>query len=371
MKARHLLLPFLWFLAFGPLSAETGSLVVPAVSVPPNADVRHAAAYRLPASDQGVVLRHGDGPGQCDFQGARDVWAWEDHGTYYMHYDGAGPKGWLACLATSKDLTNWTKLGPVLQLGKPGEDDSASASYGTTYLDGKKWHMFCLGAPNASPAPARVPSPPYLAMKAISDSPGGPWVKQPEVLPFRPGDISATNYGAASVVVASPGMIIKSGHEYLMFVSGGGYAAKTNQEPYGNVCIARTKDLNGKWIFDPKPMLPWNETCENSSLYFESANQTWFLFTNHIDGGVGCTVSIWVYWTKDLNHWDAKHKAVVLDGANCHWSKTCIGLPSALKVGDRLAVLYNAPGGNSTDHMNRDIGLAWLKLPLISPPDPQ
>jgi len=227
--------------------------------------------------------------------------------------------------------------------------------------------QFYLGTPNCTPAPARVPSPPYLTMKAISDSPGGPWVKQPKVVPFRPGDISATNYGASSVVVASPGMIIKTRDEYMMFVSGGGYAAKTNQAPYGHICIARTKDLNGKWIFDPKPMLPWDETCENSSLYWEPANQTWFLFCNHIDGGLGCTVSIWVYWTKDLNHWNANKKAVVLDGSNCTWSKRCIGLPSVLKVGNRLAIVYDAPGGNSTDHLGRDVGLAWLNLPLLPP----
>jgi hypothetical protein len=80
---------------------------------------------RLDAQDAGVVMKHGDGPNRCDYLGARDVWVWESGGTYYMHYDGAGPKGWLACLATSKDLINWTKFGPVLQLGKPGEDDSA------------------------------------------------------------------------------------------------------------------------------------------------------------------------------------------------------------------------------------------------------
>jgi len=42
-------------------------------------------------------------------------------------------------------------------------------------------------------------------------------------------------------------------------------------------------------------------------------------------------------------------------------------MPSVVKVGDRLAVLYDAPGGESRSHMNRDIGLAWLPLPLIAP----
>jgi hypothetical protein len=34
---------------------------------------------------------------------------------------------------------------------------------------------------------------------------------------------------------------------------------------------------------------------------------------------------------------------------------------------DRTGYDYDAPGGDSANHMKRDIGLAWLELPL-SPP---
>ncbi len=361
MKIREpLAITLLFALAcFQTLSAQ------PATSNAGPAEGRPTATFRMAAQDAGVVLRHGDGPDRCDELGARDVWVWESGGTFFMHYDGAGTNGWLACLATSKDLTHWTKFGPVLQLGQASADDSASASYGTTFFDGTKWQMFYLGTPHATPAPDRIPAPPYLTMKAQSDSPSGPWVKEPAVVPFRPGDIPAANYGASSIVVASPGMIVKSGAEYLMFVSGGGYSAKNNQAPFGNITIARTKNLEGKWTIDPEPMLPWDETCENASLYFEPANQTWFLFCNHIN--VSFTDAIWVYWTTDLNHWHAEAKAVVLDGSNCRWSRKCIGLPSVVKVGNRLAIFYDAPGGDSTSHMNRDVGLAWLDLPLKIP----
>ncbi len=44
-----------------------------------------------------------------DILGARDVWVFEADGTNYMHYDAAGPEGWLAALATSKDLIHWQK----------------------------------------------------------------------------------------------------------------------------------------------------------------------------------------------------------------------------------------------------------------------
>jgi hypothetical protein len=42
-----------------------------------------------------------------------------------------------------------------------------------------------------------------------------------------------------------------------------------------------------------------------------------------------------------------------------------------LDVGNRVnthaAPLYDAPGDDSISHMNRDIGLAWLNLPLTIP----
>ena len=220
-----------------------------------------------------------------------------------MHYDAAGPKGWLAALATSKDLIHWQKKGPVLELGKAGENDSASASYGTTFYDGRTWHMFYLGTPHTSPAPDLVPAFPYLTMKAKSTSPAGPWTKQPEVIPFqaKPG----TYYS----VTASPGQIVKQGDEYRMF-----FSAAVDHPTRRTLGIARTKNLDGPWTLDPEPILPAAEQVENSSLYFEPANQTWFLFTNHVGiDGFEYTDAVWVYWSKDLNRWDPAHKAVVLD----------------------------------------------------------
>lgn len=359
-------------------AAEAGSRVVPAASVTRYSDGRPSAVLRLDAEDQGVVLKHGGGPGRCDDLGARDIWVTEANGTYYLHYDGAGPVGWLACLATSPDLVNWTKRGPVLALGQPGEMDSASASYGVTYHDGKTWHMFYLGTPHASPAPYLVPSFPYTTMKARADSPEGPWTKQRGVTPFVP---KKDSYYSDT---ASPGHIIRHGDEYLMF-----FSAATAKPMKRTLSIARTRDLDAAWTLDPTPIVPLEEQVENSSLYFEPANQTWFLFTNHIgiatyqelglDAAhqppemgrqtrpVEFTDAIWVYWSKDLNRWNPADKAVVLDGRNCRWSRHCLGLPSVVRKGNRLAILYDAPGGDGMSHMNRDVGLAWLNLPLIPP----
>jgi predicted GH43/DUF377 family glycosyl hydrolase len=334
--------------------------IVPTTNVASYVDGRPAAKFRLDAQDAGVVLRHGDGPNRCDYLGARDAWVWASGGTYFMHYDGAGTNAWLACLATSQDLTNWTKRGPVLTLGHTNDDDSASASYGTTLFDGTKWQMFYLGTRHVTKAPNLIPCSPYLTMKAVADSPAGPWTKQPGIVPFRcqPGTYFSDS--------ASPGQILRQGDEYLMLFSA---AKKSEGKLRRTLGIARTKNLDAAWTTDAQPIVPSAEQIENSSLYFEPANQTWFLFSNHIgiERKSEFTDAVWVYWTKDLNHWNLEQKSVALDGSNCPWSRKCIGLPSVVQVGNRLAVFYDAPGGDSTSHMKRDIGLAWLDLPLNPP----
>lgn len=324
-------------------------------------DGRPPATRRMDAKDHGVVLRHGDGPNECDKLGARDVWVYEAEGRWHMHYDAAGPKGWLCALAVSDDLVTWEKKGPILDLGAQGEDDAESASYGVTYLDGDQWHLFYLGTPNTTPPPDRIPAFPYLTLKARADRPAGPWIKQKDVVPFR------TKPDTYYSITASPGHVVRQGDTYLQF-----FSATSRKE--GNPCvqrtigIARTRNLDGPWTVDPQPIVPIEEQIENSSLYYEPDNGTWFLFTNHIgiDGGE-FTDAVWVYWTRDLNTWDPAKKAVVLDGQNCTWSTKCVGLPSVVRVGARLALLYDAPSGDSTNHMGRDVGLAWLELPLTPP----
>lgn len=76
--------------------------------------------------------------------------------------------------------------------------------------------------------------------------------------------------------------------------------------------------------------------------------------------------AVWVYWSRDPERWNPADKAVVLDGRSCRWSSACIGLASVARVGDRLALFYDAPGGAGAGHMRRSIGLAWLDLPLAA-----
>jgi predicted GH43/DUF377 family glycosyl hydrolase len=339
------------------------------------------------ATDYGIVYTHGSGPNGCDKLGARDVWVWEDNGTYYMHYDGASDKGWITCLATSTDLLHWKPVGPKLELGEKGQKDGGSASYGVTYYNKPNWYMFYLGAEHVSDTINRVPAFPYVVLRAIAKSPDGPWKKLPnDALYPQPGTYFSET--------TSPGQIVKKDNRCLMFFSASNKKSPTttvvgqtdngltqkvvmveaSQLTLRSIGIARAASINGTWQPDKNPILPENEQIENSSLYYQEITRTWFLFTNHVGTHEGrdYTDAIWVYWTNNLDKWSAANKAVVLDGSNCSWSKKIIGLPSVLKVDNRLVLFYDGYAGDTTPvgsdvHMRRDIGMAWLELPIKLP----
>lgn len=324
-------------------------------------DGRPVSTKRISCEDQGIILRYGDGPDSCDVYGAREAIINKEKNTYYLFYDGAGKDGWRACLAESKDLKSWEKKGPILELGKPGTPDVKCVAAPWVIKSGNTWHMFYLGSPNTTPPPDRIPSFPYLTMKAMSNSLEGPWIKQYDVTPF------ATKEGSFYSVTASPGYIVKTKDEYQQFFSAAFVDSTGIKRTLG---IARTDDLNGAWTIDNNPIFPPTEQVENSSLYYQKKDKTWFLFTNHVgidSSRTEYTDAIWVFWSKDLNHWDPLKNAIVLDSANCTWSKGVIGMPTVIKSGNKLALLYDGYEGYSAGHMQRNIGLAWLDLPLKIP----
>jgi predicted GH43/DUF377 family glycosyl hydrolase len=344
------------------LESALGGIVPAALQASSYSDGRPATTRRLDAADVGPIIRHGQGPDRCDYLGAREAICFRVGDTYYLHYDGAGPAGWRACLATSHDLLHWTLKGPILDLGKPGDDDAGTASSPWTVFDGKLWHMFYVGSRKTSAAPNRVPMVPYFTLTATSLHPQGPWNKLRDVVPFRakPG----TYYSDT----ASPGQVVKHGGEYLMFFSAAAFTEQPTRSLLRTLSIARCKNLDGAWQIDSQPALPPQHQIENSALYFETSNQTWFLFTNHIglDRAGEYTESIWVYWSQELNHWNPAKRAVVLDRQNCRWSRRAIGMPSVVRIGPRLALFYDA-STSTDDNMGRDVGLAWLSLPLQPP----
>ena len=253
----------------GHLSAQENSRVASRYM-----DGRSQAVLRMEIEDEGLVMPCATGPDSCDTYGAREAVVVEYDGTYYLHYDGAGKTGWLSCLATSKDLRHWEKHGLQLTLGAEGQPDSRSASSPWLVQDGNKWHMFYVGTQFCTPVPDRIPSTPYVTLKAEADHPAGPWRKRYDIIPFS--NEAGTYYSDT----ASPGDVVEQDGEFRMFF---GAAAFTAPGKLGRtVGIARTKDLNGSWRVDPQPIFPSDEQCENTSLYYEKSNGTWFLFTNHI-----------------------------------------------------------------------------------------
>lgn len=324
-------------------------------------DGRPSATKRILCNDEGIILRYGDGVDSCDIYGAREALINKEEDTYYLFYDGAGKDGWKACLAISQDLKSWTKKGPILQLGTPGSKDAKSAVAPWLIKERGIWHMFYFGSPNSEPPPGRIPSFPYFTLKAKSATLKGPWIKQYDVTPFTTKEKSFYS------VTASPGFIVKSKNEYLQFFSGALIDSGGIKRTLG---IARTKNLNGSWNIDENPIFSPFEQVENSSMYYQEKNKTWFLFTNHVgidSSGTEYTDAVWVYWSTDLNHWNTKNKAIVLDSTNCTWSKGVIGMPTVIRIGNSLALLYDGYEGNDKGHMKRNIGLAKLKLPLEIP----
>ena len=243
-------------------------------------------------------------------------------------------------------------------MGQPGANDAKSASSPWIFKEGNTWHMFYMGTPNTSPAPDKIPAFPYLTMKAKSNSIEGPWIKQYDVTPFS---LKPNSYYSST---ASPGFIVKDKGKYLQFFSS---SFQDNSGTKRTLGIASTANLDGPWTVNPEPILPVTEQVENSSIYYDDKAKTWYLFTNHI--GIDShkdeyTDAIWMYWSKDIYNWKVTNKAIVLDSNNCSWSKGAIGMPSVIKVGDKLAMLYDAFEGYNTYHMKRNIGLAWIDIPM-------
>ncbi|BBH18835.1 hypothetical protein Back11_01800 [Paenibacillus baekrokdamisoli] len=322
-------------------------------------DGRPETHLTIPAEEYGIVLRHGSA--ELDGYGIREPLVFECDGTYLMHYDASDEKtGWRNYLATSKDLIHWDKKGVILDLGAAGEDDSSCAVYGVTYLEDGVWHMFYIGSDYHREHPYDIPDFPYVTMKAKSDSPYGPWIKQ-DIIPFR---MKENTYYSTT---ASSGAIVKDGDEYLQFFSAS--VLDSDNITKRTLGVARTKDLDGEWAIDPEPLFPLEEQIENSTVFYEEETETWFLFTNHV--GINeikeYTDAIWVYWTKDIQNWDVNNKALVFDGSMSTWSKSVIGAPSVFRQGNKLALYYDGVEGAGFDHFHRHIGLAWINLPIQLP----
>jgi hypothetical protein len=322
-----------------------------------------APSRRMSFVDRGPVLLHGNGPAGCDLSGAREAIVFTDPsrpGSLLMHYDGAGPTGWLACRAESRDGgATWAKAGPVLRLNSNSLYDKASASspWVKRASDGT-WHMYYLGAKYASSSPRYIPIAPYTTMHATSASALGPWKQTGQVAVARK---SGTWYGLS----ASPGPVLRLGKQWVIYFSG---ACSSGM----SIGTARSSSPAGPWTVDPEPLVPITQRLENAALHYDRDTRLWWMLANHIgtakgSDGLAYTDGIWAYWSRRPTDFSPSRSAVVLDGSSTSWTKV-IGMPSILRQGHSLQLYYDGIKGRArTDHMSRDIGLATLRLPLAVP----
>jgi len=153
------------------LSAH-GSSLTPVTNPINYGDGRPYPAFRMDAVDQGMFLAYGQGPNQCDYLGAREALINYWNGKYYLYYDGAGPAGWVACVAESTDLITWSLKGPVIDFGAPGKADSACAcSPWIIQDDTSLWHMYYL-------ATLSLNGTPVASGGLQGDRAAGPWHTQ-------------------------------------------------------------------------------------------------------------------------------------------------------------------------------------------------
>lgn len=316
-------------------------------------DGRPSTQWAMRATDFGPVLPHGDGPEGSDINGAREVVVTQADGQYVMHYDGCGVDGWLACRAISSDLLTWEKQGPIMAAGPPGSIDAGCVCSPWTIFDGSIWHMFYLATPDKSPPPDSIPLSPYTTRKARAPSMLGPWTKQPDIEPIE----------------HSPGPVSQIGDTYYQYFTAA-HQLTPSDPILRTLGLASTSDLDTTWSIETDQLLPPDEQIENASIYYEPENGLWFIFTNHVgvDGsGWEATDAVWVYWSDNPFAFDPRKKVRVMDAATSTWARGAIGMPSVVPVGDRLALFYDGNAKGSYGHMERDIGLAFIDLPLHPP----
>jgi len=352
------------------------------------------ARYLPSVEDRGIILRRsrkGEPFYPIDGVCIREAMLHRVNGSYYLVYDAFGSSEIAdqvrVCMAKSENLTDWIKLGPKLEptgmtLGDTPlryADYNCACSPWFLQEDGK-WYIFYIGSCGSGV----VPLTPYTSLLATADNFEGPWQKQNTqnkknnhvLIPLKK-DSYYEETACSGHVLRNPkwrGEQDTENKKYMMFFGAAAYRPELER----CIGIARTNELTASgdwddpegnfWQVDEQPIIPASHDVENTSIYYEPANQTYFLFTNHIDETNCYTDAIWVYWTKDLDCWNPENRAVVIDAGVSSWAKGAIGMPTVLKIdAHTLALVYDGVEGMGRGHLDRDIGLAYISLPLFPP----
>lgn len=359
--------------------------------------------------DRGVVLEPslpGETYYEIDGGGVREGIVNKIGDTYYMFYDGAAAHSgeckhddparhlWRACLAKSRDMVHWEKLGVRLRCGYDDFPESNadeyldfwSASSPWVFFDKgtNRWHMYYLGAKGAAPSGENVgtPSVDYNTLYAYAETEGpggieGNWIQENR----KPGKHRAVcfcksgNKAVYPYDTTSPGSVIENpdwegpqdtAHKkYMMFFTSGFSIGIARTDD-----LAATQDFNGPanpngWVFDGMA-LGRGTLPENAHYFYDEKSGLHFLFCNQIAPDRTHADAVRVYWSKSPENWDDAAGRVIIDHTNTKdaWATGAIGMPSAAMLDDNtLGIIYDAAPGGSTQHLNRKIGLAYFTLP--------
>jgi hypothetical protein len=377
------------------------------ITLPIGAKRADKAVYYMPAEDQGVVLApslEGEPYFEYDGGGTREGIINQVGDTYYLFYDGAathtGPCDqndperhmWRACLAKSTDLIHWEKLGPRLFCGYDFDPTSGSDVYKDFYSasspwayfneDDNHWYLFYLGAEGAAPSGGDVGTPAtyYSTLIAKAKTPGleGIEGEYQQYNQIEGQEKSVILWEKPATV--SPGSVIENplwegegdtDHmRYMMFVTRGDQVWIARSNVLDAVHDWNKKADSDGWVLDKQILDVTKQTSpENATIFYDEYTGWYYLFTNQFSDDFTHTDCNIVYWTKDPNHWDPEHCAVVNDqkSSKDNWATGAIGMPSVVRVDkETVAIIYDAQEGSSITHVGRKLGLAYWKLPRLA-----
>ena len=178
----------------------------------------------MDAADSGPILRHGVGPDRCDFLGAREAICFRFKGTYYLHYDGAGPTGWRSLSGRERGICGigicgvqcwiWGRRAQTMRGRRARLGRCSTASGGTCFMWARERQR-----------PRRT---------GFRQCPTSRWRRRARIRRGRGGNKmwfrSGLRQGTYYADTASPGQVVKLGDEYRMFFSAAAYTDESPRE---------------------------------------------------------------------------------------------------------------------------------------------
>ena len=284
-------------------------------------------------------------------------------GTYHLFYAGSDGSAWRIGIATSTDLTNWTKhpANPVLDVGDPGAwDDQIVHEPVVTKID-DTYHMIYRGQDGKVDQFGHATSADLIDWTRNEQNPvlgvgePGAWddthIFGGELLREN-GDyyLFYTGYSEPNVWPRSPLATIKSIYRSVFL----------NEQPSYRIGIANSIDL-GSWtkdssnpVFEPSDSKSWDSVDVSRPSIIRIADHYYLFYDGRGQGDhqIGYATS------EDLLSWNRGSKNPVLEpGETGRWDSRDVRSPVAIQSDDKIFLLYRGDDGDT-----QQIGLAHARI---------